>query len=158
MNVQMDVIKDEITSTGEIDRQFETEIAVATGGIFTFPIHDLYSDLMQGLLKQTLYITVPTVVKNLKEAQHPALCISMYMFLCYKARQQKTNKVWANRTHLKHNLKLSSNMVDTIRMELEELGIIEVIKQESVKKGQMSKVFIKINYLLSQDFIEKHFR
>ena len=59
----MSVITDEILSTGEIDRQCETEIAVATGGISTFPIQDLYSDLMQGLLKQTLYITVPTFVK-----------------------------------------------------------------------------------------------
>ncbi len=80
-------------------------------------------------VEEGLPFIIPRRVMNvLKGSENFFDLMVLFLFYCDIAREQKTNKIYANTELIKQRIKIGIRKIQSLRRELIQLGLIEEIK------------------------------
>lgn len=95
----------------------------------------------------TLGLTDVTVSRLLKEEDGADL-ISLYVFLCYTARWQKTSRPKCSVSYISSGLRWGERKVQVMKSQLARLGLIEDVRSVD-ESGKVVGWFVKVRHMVS---------
>ena len=104
----------------------------------------------QNFIENNLVILSKQTLDLFLKQKNPSELISLYTFLYYTAKWQKTNQPRCTVEYIAKGLHWGTCKVRRVKKQLRELGLIEDIFKKD-EHGKITKWYVKLNYIWKQE-------